>query len=109
MSSENVTPWYRDIELLRAYMRALIVLLFMWGVGYVLTGYISVGPSDIARVIDNMQYLNQGERNMAFKLMESATASQIPASTVWSWFTGVVTGTLITYYFSEKISLKPGE
>ena len=63
---------WKDIELLRAYMRGLIVLLFMAGLGYVLTQYVG---------------LEEG---------------QIDPNNVWSWFTGVVTGTLIIYYFGEK-------
>ena len=72
-------PWYKDIELLRAYMRGLIVIVFMAGLGYILIAHIGSGE----------QKLNP--------------------NTVWSWFTGVVTGTLIIYYFGEKNTSKQEE
>ncbi|MCP4259093.1 MAG: hypothetical protein GY774_16530 [Planctomycetes bacterium] len=94
--------WYKDVELLRAYMRAAIVAFFMACLASVLVNHVSTGPLEIASLINGMEHLSAGERDRAFKLIETATANQIPAGNVWSWLTGVVAGTLIIYYFSEK-------
>ncbi len=61
-----------DLERLRAYMRGGIVIAFMAGLGYMLLGHTGIEEG------------------------------QIKPETAWSWFTGVVTGTLIIYYFSEN-------
>ncbi len=104
--SENKISWIKDIELLRAYIRAIIVFIFMMGLWHVMTNYISPGVTDIMNTIKGMEHLTTAERAISFKLLEKAIASSIPAATVWSWFTGVVTGTLIIYYFGEKVSGK---
>jgi len=93
---------YENVELLRAYMRAGIVAFFMACLAYILGSHVSTGPLEIASIINQMEFLNTVERERAFSLIESATAKQIPAGNVWSWLTGVVAGTLIIYYFSEK-------
>jgi hypothetical protein len=92
----------KDIELLRAYMRACIVAVFLAGMWHVMSNYISPGMSDISGVLAGMEYLSASERLIAFDLIENSAENGIPAGTVWSWFTGVVTGTLIIYYFGEK-------
>ncbi len=67
-------PWYKDIEMIRTYMRAGILIAFMSGLGYILVSHSGEGEN------------------------------KINPNTIWSWFTGVVTGTLIIYYFGEKPS-----
>ena len=101
--------WLSDIELLRAYMRAGIMAVFMAGMWHVMHNYITPGVQDISNVLGYMEHLNTDEKARAFNLLEMATKNSIPAGTVWSWFTGVVTGTLIIYYFGEKATSKTGD
>lgn len=96
--------WYKDVELLRAYMRAGIVMFFMMCLYSVLRNHVSTGPMDISNLISNMDHLRAVERDRAFTLIENATAGQIPAGNVWSWLTGLVAGTLVIYYFGEKVT-----
>lgn len=98
--------WYENIELLRAYMRSAIVIFFMGCLYSVLKNHVSTGPMEIADLINSMEHLRAVERDRAFKLIEIATAGQIPAGNVWSWLTGLVAGTLVIYYFSEKVAEK---
>lgn len=102
MAKEKPLSILRDIELLRAYMRAGIVFIFMTGLWYVMTNYISPSATQVMDMIKSTEFLSVDERAITFKLIEQAISSQIPSATVWSWFTGVVTGTLIIYYFGEK-------
>lgn len=95
--------FYKDVELIRAYMRAGIVAFFMACLASILGNHVSAGPSEIAELLTGLEFFNTEERARAFKLIEAATANQIPAGNVWSWLTGVVAGTLIIYYFSEKV------
>lgn len=92
----------KDIELLRAYMRAFIVTVFLAGMFYVMCNYITPGMQDISSTLSSMEFLSVGEKARAFDLLELSVKNAIPAGTVWSWFTGVVAGTLIIYYFGEK-------
>lgn len=94
---------HENVELLRAYMRGAIVIFFMGCLYSVLRNHVSIGPMDISNLINGMDHLSAVERDRAFKLIEIATAGQIPAGNVWSWLTGLVAGTLVIYYFGEKV------
>ena len=53
--------WLRDIELLRAYMRAGIMAVFMAGMWHVMSNYITPGIQDISHVLVYIDLFNTYE------------------------------------------------
>ncbi len=99
---DTLMPWYRDLELLRGYMRAVLVMFFMGCLLFILIHHVGLTPMETVSYMNQIEHLSEIERARAFELIEIAVQSQIPAGNVWSWITGLVAGTLVAEYFGKK-------